>query len=1019
MQPAALRHRPARLRRARPAVRRVARPRRRERRAGYAFVAGAVYYAIVCSWIWYFGTVAIVPFVAIASRATGRAPARSSAGSASRGVANPFLTAAVWVVADAVRRPVPVRRLLVGRARLRVPRHRARRARSRASAASTLVTFLAVALNAFLADLVARRPRAAVRARRTPGIAVIAARGRRRDGRPAPSPRVTQRLRVALIQGNDKNRDLTDAELNARYLPNSHFDLATRITDPVDLIVFPESSMDADPRTDPYIRDQLSAHRARAPRVGARERDRRRATRTGTQGDNLDVLFGPTVRSSARTRSGTSCRSASTCRSAASLEGWIPALDRGAARLRAGATRPASSTSPARRVATVICFESAFGYQVRPLVHDGAAGDHRLDQQPLVPALGELGPAPRDRSDARRRDGPAAGPSGDLGHHRRHRCRRRGPRRRRNCSIARCLETTVAATTGQTPYVRTANGCSWQRCALVVIARGRRVRPSAARAVRRIDRLDESRVDRLPHRRATRSNGNVPRRRTNTSSVETPRRMTENRAPHRAGGELTRVRDRSARGLSRSMSRPSVVGRSWSTGRADARSSRQRGAAARHAVHRAQHGPGRARVRPPEAARTKLGREAPAVDAAEAQPASAPAADPPARPAPPSVTPRRADGRQLPVGARPPTRRRSDELPIPGYDALSASQVVERLAGLDAERTRRRARVRSRAPAAAHDSRQDRTARRLTPVEAWQRRARPIEDLPAIVDLAARAARPSCAIDARRRALGAPRGAARTARRRASRRCSAATDARSGRRHDRRRRHRLRHGRASRRCATGRRLGVIAELFVDPEAPRRSVWARRSPSSSSRSARAAQCIGIDARALPGHRAAKNFFERDRLHGAGADHAQDACEPTARRLSRSAAIVVARAARSCWCSEAHDAGTRASGRFRAAGSSPAKRLRASGGARGRSRRRASRSTSASSRAGCERIGRRSIPLRRRSTSSRRPRRGRRAAHVAGDDASRQRGGCRSPKCRCSISSTGCSTSPAVGSLPGWP
>ena len=67
-------------------------------------------------------------------------------------------------------------------------------------------------------------------------------------------PHVIGPLHVALVQGNDKNRDLTDAEMQANYLPSSHFDLARQITDPVDLIVFPESSMntytDADPRTD-------------------------------------------------------------------------------------------------------------------------------------------------------------------------------------------------------------------------------------------------------------------------------------------------------------------------------------------------------------------------------------------------------------------------------------------------------------------------------------------------------------------------------------------------------------------------------------------------------------------------------------------------------------------------------------------------------------------------------------------------------------------------------------------------
>ena len=39
----------------------------------------------------------------------------------------------------------------------------------------------------------------------------------------------------------------------------------------------------------------------------------------------------------------------------------------------------------------------------------------------------------------------------------------------------------------------------------------------------------------------------------------------------------------------------------------------------------------------------------------------------------------------------------------------------------------------------------------------------------------------------------------------------------------------------------------------------RSAWARRSSASWSRSARSG-CVGIDAFALPGHRAAKNFFE---------------------------------------------------------------------------------------------------------------------------------------------------------------
>ncbi len=74
--------------------------------AGYAFLAGAVYYTVLCSWLWYFGAVAIVPFVivlagfwAIAGAVIGWLRAR--------GLSNPFLTAAVWVCADAVITRVP------------------------------------------------------------------------------------------------------------------------------------------------------------------------------------------------------------------------------------------------------------------------------------------------------------------------------------------------------------------------------------------------------------------------------------------------------------------------------------------------------------------------------------------------------------------------------------------------------------------------------------------------------------------------------------------------------------------------------------------------------------------------------------------------------------------------------------------------------------------------------------------------------------------------------------------------
>jgi len=59
--------------------------------------------------------------------------------------------------------------------------------------------------------------------------------------------------------------------------------------------------------------------------------------------------------------------------------------------------------------------------------------------------------------------------------------------------------------------------------------------------------------------------------------------------------------------------------------------------------------------------------------------------------------------------------------------------------------------------------------------------------------------------------------------------------------------------------ADGRRLGVVSELFVDEEA--RAVGVGEGMLESLVTfCRREGCVGVDAFALPGHRAAKNFFE---------------------------------------------------------------------------------------------------------------------------------------------------------------
>ena len=61
------------------------------------------------------------------------------------------------------------------------------------------------------------------------------------------------------------------------------------------------------------------------------------------------------------------------------------------------------------------------------------------------------------------------------------------------------------------------------------------------------------------------------------------------------------------------------------------------------------------------------------------------------------------------------------------------------------------------------------------------------------------------------------------------------------------------------RLRTGEMLGLVSDLFVEPEA--RAVGVGESMADELVAFCAARgCIGIDALALPGHRAAKNFFE---------------------------------------------------------------------------------------------------------------------------------------------------------------
>ena len=345
--------------------------------AGYAFLAGVVYYTLLCSWIWYFGAIAIVPFVAACAGYWAAAGALVG-WLRTRGLANPFLTAAIWVVADTAVARFPFGGLSWGE--LGYAFHNVVSARAVASAGGvTLVTFLAVALNGFVADLMPRASRPRGRTRKTArrraqvlayaGLAtivlmVVTARAVRVD------PHVVKTLHIATVQGNNLNRDLTAAEEDARYLPNSHFKLASQIHDPVNLIVFPESSMDADPRTDPYIHSQLAGF-AREHNAWVLANATVDADPEGERALNLNVLFAPDGSIAGTYAKRHLVPFGEYVPFRKELESWISELNK-VPRDFARGDRPGLFDVDGVKVGNLICFESAFGYQVRPLVHDGA-----------------------------------------------------------------------------------------------------------------------------------------------------------------------------------------------------------------------------------------------------------------------------------------------------------------------------------------------------------------------------------------------------------------------------------------------------------------------------------------------------------------------------------------------------------------------------------------------------------------------------------------------------------------------
>jgi apolipoprotein N-acyltransferase len=222
----------------------------------YGGAAGVAFFGVLVEWSRYFGAVAVVPFVLFLSSWWMLAGAVVG-WLGRRGLTGAPIVASVWVLVEAGRGRVPFGGFPWGDVGYAF--HDLGVARAVAGwGGVALVSWMAVSVNELLLEGALARARRPALVRSLGGVvAVLVMAGLAAAALPDLTP--TGRLRVAMVQGNDLNRDPNPTEIGDRYIVRKHLDLADGIKDPVDLIMLPESSLDADPRHDRFLDLALSA----------------------------------------------------------------------------------------------------------------------------------------------------------------------------------------------------------------------------------------------------------------------------------------------------------------------------------------------------------------------------------------------------------------------------------------------------------------------------------------------------------------------------------------------------------------------------------------------------------------------------------------------------------------------------------------------------------------------------------------------------------------------------------------